>query len=176
MGREGKMHIYTGDGKGKTTAAEGLAVRFCGNGGKVMFVQFLKTADSSELSSFEELGGVTMMPNPWNWGFTWDMSDADKEEARGIYSQYLDMIGMRFLQGNFGMLVMDEVIGAVNAGLVDEQELFGLFDQLPDEAEIVLTGRDPSQALVDRADYVTEMRKVKHPFDQGLHARKGIEY
>jgi len=170
------MHIYTGDGKGKTTAAEGLAVRFCGSGGEVMFVQFLKKGDSSELSAFEELEGMTMMPNPWNYGFTWDLSEREREEARGVYAQYLDMIGMRFLQGNFGMLVLDEVIGAVNAGLVDEQELFDLFDQLPEETEIVLTGRDPSEALLKRADYVTEMHKVKHPFDQGLGARKGIEY
>ena len=176
MAREGRMHIYTGDGKGKTTAAEGLAVRFCGNGGQVMFVQFIKTGNSSELTAFEDLEGMTMMPNPWRWGFTWDLSDEDREEARGVYSQYLEMIGMRFLQGNFGMLVLDEVIGAMNAGLVDEQELFDLFDQLPEETEIVLTGRNPSARLLERADYVSEVRKVKHPFDQGLHARKGIEY
>jgi len=176
MAGNGKIHIYTGDGKGKTTAAVGLAVRYVGSGGELMFIQFLKPSDSSEISVFQELEGVTLMPNPWNFGFTWDMSESDREEARGIYSQYLDMLLFRTLQGNYGMLILDEVLTACSLGLVDEEQLMDMLDQLDDDMEVVMTGRDASQRLIDRADYVTEMKKIKHPFDQGVQARKGIEY
>ena len=100
----------------------------------------------------------------------------DYSEAKDIYERYIWDITRMILQGNFSMLVMDEVIGACNAGLVNEDELMEMLEQFPDDMEIVLTGRNPSNQLCDWADYLTEMKKIKHPFDQGVKARKGIEY
>ena len=113
---------------------------------------------------------------PAEFGFTWQMTDEEKEEAKDIYERYIWDITRMVLQGNFSMLVMDEVIGACNAGLVNEDELMEMLEQFPDDMEVVLTGRNPSEQLCDWADYLTEMKKIKHPFDKGIKARKGIEY
>ena len=170
------IQIYTGDGKGKTTAAIGQAIRYLGADGRVMFIQFLKDSNSSELSIFADLDNITLMPNPWSYGFTWDMTKEEMEEAKAIYAQYLDMLLFRIQQDDYGMLVLDEAATACSLGLLDCAQLLDLIDQLPDDMEIVLTGRDAPEQLIDRADYVTEMKKIKHPFDKGQRARKGIEY
>ena len=176
METKGKLHIYMGEGKGKTTAAVGLAVRFAGHGGKVAFVQFLKDSSSGELVSFDELDEITILPNPGFYGFTWEISEQGKAEVKVVYEQYMDSLLMRLLQSNFGLLVMDEILTAVEKGFIDEQILLDFLDQLPDEMEVVLTGRYPSEKVLAKADYVTEMRKIRHPYDQGLAARQGIEF
>ena len=176
MNTKGKLHIYMGEGKGKTTAAVGMAVRFAGHGGKVAFVQFMKDSSSGELSIFEDIDSISLMPNPGFYGFTWEISEQGKAEVKVVYEQYMDSLLFRILQGDFGMLVMDEIITAVEKGFIDEQILMDFLDQLPDEMEVVLTGRYPSDALMERADYITEMKKIRHPYDNGLAARQGIEY
>lgn len=169
-------HIYTGDGKGKTTAAVGLAVRCAGSGRRVLFTQFLKPAKSGEIEAMEDMENMQIWLCPAEFGFTWQMTDEEKEEAKDIYERYIWDITRMVLQGNFSMLVMDEVIGACNAGLANEDELREMLEQFPDDMEVVLTGRNPSEQLCEWADYLTEMKKIKHPFDQGVKARKGIEY
>ncbi len=176
MDTRGRLHIYMGEGKGKTTAAVGLAVRFAGHEGKVAFVQFMKDSSSGELASFEDIETISMMPNPGFYGFTWEISEQGKEEVKQVYEQYMDSLLFRILQGSYGLLVLDEIITAVEKGFIDEQILMDFLDQLPEETEVVLTGRHPSEALMERADYITEMKKIKHPYDQGLAARQGIEY
>ncbi len=176
MDRNGKIHIYMGEGKGKTTAAAGLAVRCAGTGGQVLFGQLMKSMDSGELVAFEEIDAIQMMPAPGFFGFTWEMTPADKEAAVVLYRQYLESLAFRANQGNYRMIVLDEAISAVTAELLSEEDLLDWIDQLPDEAEVVLTGRYPSEKMIEAADYVTEMRKVKHPFDKGLNARRGIEF
>ena len=176
MNTKGKLHIYMGEGKGKTTAAVGLAVRFAGHEGKVAFVQFLKDSSSGELTFFEDLDNVTVMPNPGFYGFTWEISEQGKTEVKRVYEQYMDSLLFRVLQSNFGLLIMDEILTAVEKGFIDEQILLDFLDQIPEETEVVLTGRYPSDALLERADYVTEMKKIRHPYDQGLAARQGIEF
>ena len=133
----GRIHIYCGDGKGKTSAAMGLALRAAGSGMEVLVLQFLKDGSSSEFRSLESAFGQA----PEN-----------------------------------GLLVLDEALGARSAGVLDEDRLLALLRGKPAGLEVVLTGRGPTQALLDAADYVTEMKKVKHPFDQGVRARRGIEY
>lgn len=172
----GKTHVYTGDGKGKTTAALGLMLRFAATGRRIMFIQFMKSTDSGEIVELQDIDNIALMPNPWAFGFSKDMTEEEVEQAKGIYRQYLDMIAFRMPQGNFGMMVMDEVLTAIDEGFVNEDQIMDILDQVPDDMEIVLTGRNASQRMIDRADYVTEMKKIKHPFDQGLRARKGIEY
>ena len=169
-------HIYTGDGKGKTTAAVGLAVRCAGSGRRVLFTQFLKPAKSGEIEAMTDMENMQIWLCPEEFSFTWQMTDEEKEEAKDIYERYIWDITRMVLQGNFSMLVMDEVIGACNAGLVNEDELMEMLEQFPDDMEVVLTGRNPSEQLCDWADNLTEMKKIKHHFDKGIKARKGIEY
>jgi len=150
----GLIHIYCGDGKGKTTAAIGLAVRCAGSGRKVLILQFLKDGKSSEFASLSHA--------------------EEKQEAAAYYASLLE--DAFFRAGGFDLLILDEVLGACAAGLLDESRLLSLLDGKPEPLEIVLTGRGPSQALQERADYVTEMKMVKHPFQRGVSAREGIEY
>ena len=170
----GLIHIYCGEGKGKTTAAIGLAVRCAGSGRKVLILQFLKDGKSSEFASLSHVPGIETVPQTRTFGFTWTLTPEEKQEAAAYYTSLLDDAFCR--AGDFDLLILDEVLGACTAGLLDEYRLLSLLDGRPEPLEIVLTGRGPSQALRDRADYLTEMKPVKHPFDKGVPAREGIEY
>lgn len=170
----GLIHIYCGDGKGKTTAAMGLAVRCAGSGRRVLLVQFLKDGKSSEFASLSHVPGIDVIPQTRTFGFSWTLTPEEKEEA-GVY--YTGLLDRAFQQaGAFDLLILDEILGACSTGMVDEAHLLDLLAQKPDALEIVLTGRGPSQALQDKADYVTEMKMVKHPFEKGVPAREGIEF
>ena len=170
----GLIHIYCGDGKGKTTAAMGLALRAAGSGRKVLLLQFLKDGKSAEFASLAHVPGIAVVPQTRSFGFSWTLTDAERAEAKTYYTGLLEDAFRR--AGGFGLLVLDEAMGACATGMVEEARLLELLAQRPAELEVVLTGRDPSQAMQDAADYVTEMRKVKHPFEQGVPAREGIEY
>ena len=176
MDRNGKIHIYMGEGKGKTTAAAGLALRCAGQGGHVLVMQFLKDGNSGELAAFEEVDGIAVLPSPGYYGFTWEMSDRDKEDAAMMYSQAMDNLVFTAQQGDFKLIILDEIIAAVTAGILTDEQVLGWLEDLPEGPDIVLTGRYPSEALLAAGDYVTGMRKIKHPYDQGLHARKCIEF
>ena len=170
---KGLIHIYCGDGKGKTTAAVGLAVRAAGAGRKVLFVQFLKNGNSAELASLRLLGIRTRVAKN-SYGFIWTMSEEEKARAAADYTALL----REAFSGAepVDVLVLDEAVGAAGCGMIPEEELLRLLSERPEAMEVVLTGRDPSEALCAAADYVTEMKKIRHPFDRGLAAREGIEY
>ena len=170
----GLIHIYCGDGKGKTTAAMGLALRAAGSGKQVLVLQFLKDGSSSEFASLSHVPGIEVIPQTRTFGFSWTLSEEEKIQAKEYYSGLLEDAFRQ--SGSYSLLVLDEVLGACSAGMADEARLLALLADKPDELEIVLTGRDPSQALLDAADYVTEMKKIKHPYERGISARKGIEY
>lgn len=172
----GLIHIYCGDGKGKTTAAAGLAVRAAGRGKKVVIARFLKTDDSGEVSVLKQIPGITVIPCTKTFGFYFRMTEEQKEEAAVYYSGLLEQAWQMAKEQEAGLLVLDEIMAACNYRLVDETRLLELLESKPDRLEVVLTGRNPSQALFDRADYVSEIVKRKHPFDQGIVAREGIEY
>ena len=170
----GLIHIYCGDGKGKTTAAMGLILRAAGNGKRVLLTQFLKDGKGAELDSLRHLEQVDIVPQTQEFGFTWTLTEEEKAEAR-VYNTAL--LETAFIRGAaFNLLVLDEAIGAIGAGMIEESRLLELLGEKPVELEVVMTGRGPSQALMNTADYVTEMRKIKHPFDNGISARPGIEY
>lgn len=170
----GLIHIYCGDGKGKTTAAMGLAVRCAGSGRKVLLLQFLKDGKSSEFASLAHVPGIETIPQTRTFGFTWTLTPEEKEEARAYYTGLLEE-AFRRAEG-FDLLILDEALGACAAGMIGEGRLLELLEGKPAELETVLTGRDPSQALLDAADYVTEMKKVKHPYERGVAARRGVEF
>lgn len=169
------IHIYCGDGKGKSTAAMGLILRAVGSGKKVILTQFLKDGSSSELKVLRQLPQVEVMTCKESFGFFWNMTEEEKARAREAYSQlFREASGKAAREGVF-LLVMDEFMAAYNHGLIDREEAYAFLKEKPDALEVVLTGRDPAPELLELADYVSEIQKRKHPFDQGVPARKGIE-
>lgn len=171
---KGLIHLYCGEGKGKTTAAMGLALRAAGAGKRVLVLQFFKDGSSSEIQALGRFDNVEVVAHRKQFGFFWTLSDAEKEEARVYYTALLEETMAQ--SGAYGLLVLDEAMSACTNKVIDEERLLDLLANKPEELEVVLTGRNPSQAMIDRADYVTEMRKIKHPFDRGIPARHGVEY
>ena len=168
------VHIYCGDGKGKTTAAMGLALRMAGSGGKVLIGQFFKDGSSSEIGMLKRLPGITVrhcatVPGRWR-----NMTPEQREQARRDYTAYLRAL-LTMAEGK-DLLVLDEAVSACNNGVIPEGELLDFAGSHGFSMEIVLTGRNPSPALLEVGDYVTEMCKRKHPFDEGIPAREGVEY
>lgn len=170
----GLIHIYCGDGKGKTTASVGLAVRAAGAGKRVVFTQFFKSGNSSEIKSLQCLENIHIMHCTTVRGFFSRMSDAEKAKASEDYTQlFRDAVSVA---KDADLLILDEIISACNHGTVAESLVTAFLQNKPEKLEVILTGRNPSGALLAHADYVTEMRKIKHPFDCGIKARKGIEF
>lgn len=172
----GLIHIYCGDGKGKTSAAVGLAVRAAGRGEKVLFARFLKNENSGELKVLDAVPKIDVIHLKKVYGFFYRLNEEEQEEARKTYGELWREILGRISGGTYGVLVMDEFMAAWQYGLVPREETLQFLKEKPDSLEVVLTGRDPDDRLVELADYVSEIRKVKHPFDRGIRARKGIEY
>ncbi len=171
----GLIHIYTGNGKGKTTAAIGLTIRMVGNDKKVIFSQFLKSWKTGEISILEKLENVKVIRNNNPFPFTNRMSSEQRIETIDIQNNILKEIILEVESGNYDMVVMDEIIATYNLGLVDTDLVDDFLKNKPQNLELVLTGREPSDILVSLAHYVSNIEKVKHPFDIGIESRKGIE-
>ena len=165
------LHIYHGDGKGKTTAAMGLALRMAGRGRRVVIAQFLKCGDSGERFALAKAEGVELLPLPDCLPFTFELTPEQWQQERERYAQMLRQLKERAARAD--LLVLDEVCDAVDVGLVELEAVLSLLDGY--EGEAVLTGRQGQAELLARADYVTRMEKQKHPFDRGVEARIGVE-
>lgn len=166
------IHLYCGNGKGKTTAAMGLALRAAGRGERVVIAQFLKGADSGERYALAKLPQVELLPLPEQVKFTFQMDEQEWLEASRRCRALLDEARER--AKDCFLLVLDEACAAVNSGLLPLEELLDCLDNLT--CEIVLTGRDPAPQLLERADYITQMEPLRHPYQRGITARKGIEW
>lgn len=171
----GLIHIYCGDGKGKTTAAVGLAVRCAGRGNKVLMVQFLKSRDSGELYSLAKLPDIEVMRGKESKKFTFQMNEEEKHALLIEHNKMFEQVLAKIKNGGYSLLILDEVIGALNAKVFEMPKLIEFLRHKPENLEVVLTGRNPAPELVEIADYVSEIRKVKHPMDKGIMAREGIE-
>lgn len=169
-------HIYYGDGKGKTTAAIGLAVRAAGSKMKVLFVQFLKTEFSGERHILSHTENVTLTFCPLELKFTFDMDDKEKAQAAKIFKGIFDNAVTTALTEKYDMVVLDEVFEAINAHMLSESEVYEFITNAPSSMEIVMTGHNPPQKFMDCADYITEFKKIKHPYDRGITCRIGIEF
>ncbi|MGN0157575.1 MAG: cob(I)yrinic acid a,c-diamide adenosyltransferase [Brotaphodocola sp.] len=172
----GLIHIYCGDGKGKTSAAVGLAVRAAGRGRKVLVARFLKTDDSGEVEILKQIPGITVMPCDRTFGFIFRMKEEDKAEAAQYFTERFRRACAMAAEDGYDVLIIDEIMASCNYGMVPEAEVTAFLKTKPEEMEVVLTGRDPSDALLELADYVTEMKMQKHPFTRGIPAREGVEY
>ena len=170
------LHIYYGNGKGKPTAAVGLTIRAVGSGMKVAFFQFLKNGSSSEISILETLENVTVVSCEECKKFTFAMNDLEKNEVTLCHNEMLKKASELLKSNEVQLVVLDEFIDAYNKKLIDIELADNFISNDMSDGEIVMTGRNPSDKLKKRADYLTEMNAVKHPFDNGITARKGIEY
>lgn len=173
--RTGLIQVYTGDGKGKTTASVGLAVRAAGAGLRVAFVQFVKGGRrSSELAMLGQLGVRVERPAEASTGLLGPtgITDDDRRAAAEAWG----IAGEAIASGVYDVVILDEACVALAHGLVDERALDDALAARPSHVEVVLTGRGAPEALLELADLVTEMRAQKHPFDRGIPARLGIEY
>lgn len=172
----GLMHLYHGDGKGKTTAAAGLAFRAAAAGRRVIFVQFFKNGLSGEVRLLKEHPNIEVIAGVTSGRFFWEMDEAEKAETRALHDQHLARAAEAIMQGEADFLVLDELLSAWNQEMLDREAVLRLIDDRPPLVELCITGRDPAAELIERADYITNMVLERHPFEKGISARMGIEF
>jgi cob(I)alamin adenosyltransferase len=180
MLEKGLVQIYTGDGKGKTTAAFGAALRAAGQGNKVLIYQFLKTPSLDIGERFAlELGAVRIRTEAID--IPWSLSESLKNEKtvarmQVAISEALERIAQTAEKKFYDVLILDEIVYCISKGLAKLEDVKSIIDRKDPAVEIILTGSGATAELIEIADLVTEMKKIKHPFDKGLPARRGIEF
>ena len=191
--KKGYVQVYTGNGKGKTTAALGITMRASGAGKKIAFIQFMKALGYSEQKVLPTLPGVTWktLGKPFFIAKAGSISEEDLAqygdacvvfEEGNPPEEYVKMISDGFAEtramvtsGNYDMVVLDEINCAMYFGLIGVEEVLDLIRTKPEHTELILTGRCAPDEIIDAADLVTEMREIKHYYNEGVEARKGIE-
>ena len=171
---KGYIQVYTGKGKGKTTAALGIALRAAGHGLKTYIGQFLKGQDYGELHSIQKLSSTITLEQFGRKGFIHVTKDPDQEDidrAKAGLKKCLEAM----LSGKYTIVILDEINVAIDFKLITEKEIHAFLDKRPANIEVILTGRYAPESVVQRADLVTEMKEVKHYHEEGVQARKGIE-
>jgi len=174
---DGLIHLYIGDGKGKTTAAVGLAARASGRGRRVVFAQFLKGRKTGEVLSLKKLG-VLVLRSEKNKGFFCSMNEEQRIDFRAEQLKLLNEIQeIAFSETTQAdLLILDEALDLYDLNMIDEEALREFMLKKPERMELVLTGRGAPDWLQEKADYITEMKKRKHPYDRGVNGREAIEY
>ena len=173
---KGLIQVYTGNGKGKTTAALGQGLRSCGRGLKVCMVQFLKSGDTGELHSVKKLHPLfEIFRFEKERGFFWTLSEKEKRELKEDIDKGFEFIKRVVSQNECDILIIDELLGVLGNKLLEVNEAVELLKSKPDTMEIIITGRNVPEEILEVADLVTEMREIKHYFRNGVPAREGIE-
>ena len=197
------IHLYSGDGKGKTSIAVGMSVRFAGAGGQVIFAQFMKGNESSELNIFREIPQVKVLKVESQFGFYSKMSDEEKKKITELHNDILSEIIECVNKNNENeeinkkserstvalgktandtddcqrlLIVLDEITYPCRWKLIDEKLFKRFLKELPDTVELVMTGRNPLDYMVEASDYWSDVEMKKHPYEKGVSARLGIEY
>ena len=177
MSEKGLVIVYTGNGKGKTTAALGMALRAIGYDHKVCMLQFIKGSwHYGEMDSSKKLG-----PNfeliAVGKGFVGILDDnSPREEHEKYAAEAVRICREKIFSEKYDVIILDEVNYAVNLGLIDVQEVIKIIKEKPSDLDLVLTGRDVKEEIIELADLVTEMKEIKHPFKSGIKAKKGIDF
>lgn len=169
----GLVQVYFGNGKGKTTAALGLALRAAGRGKEIMIVQFMKKWDYGELHSIQSIPQITVKTfGTKDFVYKGKAKEIDYQEAKKAFSE-----GVQAAKSNqYDIVIFDELNVALDFELLELQEVLDFLEEKPDKVEIIITGRNAPQEIIEKADLVTEMLEIKHPFQKGIKARIGIEY
>jgi cob(I)alamin adenosyltransferase len=174
---KGYVQIYTGNGKGKTTAAKGQGVRSAGSGLKVIMVQFLKGSDTGELHSLKKLEPdfkIYRFERPR--GFFWTLSDAEKLELKKDIDAGFEFCKNVMKNNECDLLIIDEIMGVLSNKLLTVEEVYEFIKSKPIEMELIMTGRNVPEEIANCANLITEMKDIKHYFNEGVPARKGIEF
>ncbi len=174
--KKGYVQIYTGNGKGKTTATLGLTIRALGHGFTVHIVQFLKGGPTGELTTLEKLDNVSLFRVTDADKYIWNLNAQEKKDMQEKSQHMLQNIRKWFKEDLADIIILDEVMAAIKYEIVSLEDIQALLTIRPDTVEVIMTGRDAPQELIDRADLVSEINDVKHYFDKGVKARKGIEF
>lgn len=173
--KKGLVIVFTGNGKGKTTAALGMALRAWGQNMKILVLQFIKGgATYGELKAGAKLEGLKI--RPLGEGFITGGSGEELDRHRKAAREALEEARRELAGGRWDMLILDEIIYAAGFKLLSEEDLLDVISLKPPGTHLVLTGRNAPQSLIDRADLVTEMREIKHPYSKGIKAQKGVEF
>lgn len=172
----GLIHVYYGDGKGKTTAAFGLALRALGHGNAVCVAQFIKRGNSGECMALSAYPHCKLFYNHPTEKFTFQMNDAELEVTKHACTALLEQVFACAHEEHASLLILDEAIGAMAAGVLEESAVLRYVSKESLAFDVILTGRNPSDAVLAICDYATRMQKKKHPYDKGIKARRGIEY
>jgi cob(I)alamin adenosyltransferase len=173
---KGQTHIYTGDGKGKTTAAMGLAFRASAYDKKIYILQFLKGKKTGERMTSERFDNITFKRANDSDKFIFQMNESEKEElikeAQQIWDEVVEVIN----KSDYEIIILDEIMGAISNNMVGTEQVADLIKSKNNDKELILTGRNAPEKLIKLADYVSEMKLVKHPFNDDIPAREAIEY
>ena len=170
------IHIICGNGRGKTTSAVGLLLRATGSGMKTAIFQFLKNGTSSEIRMLEKIGDITVRYCPECRTFTSMMTDDEKSQVTARHNIMLSEAEKLISSRDARLIVLDEIFAAYNTGFLDRALAEKIVSSCPDDVELVLTGRGPAPFFCELADYHSEILAVKHPYEKGIAARKGIEF
>lgn len=174
---QGLVHIYTGNGKGKTSAAVGLGIRAYGRGFRVLMVQFLKGTETGEAITIEKLSpGFTVRRGKSTGKFSWQMSNEEKEYEKKVQNELFDYAREAVTSGEWQLVILDEIMAAIHGGMIKVEDVIKLIKEKREDVELVLTGRNAPEELIEFADYVSEIKEIKHPMKKGIAARKGIEF
>jgi len=174
---KGYIHIYTGYGKGKTTAALGLGLRAIGEGLSVLMIQFLKGTYTSELASIATLGESFQVKRIGEHKkFFWTLTPEEKSLYKKQVEDEIQSIEELIQTEEYDVIIFDEIFGAITNEMISVEQLMQFIDQKPVHVEYILTGRDAPLIVQERADLVTEMRMIKHYYQQGVASRRGIEF
>ncbi|NLN65990.1 MAG: cob(I)yrinic acid a,c-diamide adenosyltransferase [Clostridiaceae bacterium] len=178
MERQGRLHLYIGSGKGKTTAAAGLTIRALGHDMKVLFAQFLKNLETGENIILE---GFTdklcfFRPVQHHTKFLWNMTEQELAQTKEDIRRGWEHLRQQMQTGLWDLIVLDEILDCIQCQLLEEEDILKTIKERPEKVEVVCTGRNASQAFYNIADYISVINAVKHPYDEGIKARRGIEY
>ncbi|SHJ64342.1 cob(I)alamin adenosyltransferase [Propionispora hippei DSM 15287] len=176
MNNKGLVIVHTGNGKGKTTAALGMALRAWGQGMRVLILQFIKGGwEYGELKAAEKLG-PNLVIRQMGEGFVRGSSESMMEEHKQAAAEAMQAAGEELASGRWDMVVLDEINYAIGMDLISEEAALQLISHKPDLVHVVLTGRNARPKIIETADLVTEMKEVKHPYKAGIKAQKGVEF
>ena len=173
---KGLIHIYHGNGKGKTTSGMGLSLRMCGAGKQVLIHQFLKNNTANERKILEQFDNVTFIDGDPKIKFTFQMTEEELEVLSQYTQEKMKEVFQTVQEGDFDLLFMDEILHLIYKNIVPESMLVDFLENKPEKLEVILTGYNPTEKLVELADYISFIQKEKHPYDQGIKSRSGIEY
>ncbi len=168
---KGYVQVYTGNGKGKTSASIGVSLRMLCNGGKVFMGEFMKGQGSSEMKAMDKFPNYTVE----QFGLPKFVMDKASDEDIANAKKGFERIQKVLLSGEYDLVVFDEINSTIYYEMIDPEEVIELLKQKPERTEVILTGRNAHEKIIEFADLVTEMREIKHYYRQGVMARKGIE-